>query len=328
MNTTQQRTDRQLISAVCRKQRLLNFLKILTVVFYIFIPLAICIGSMNLLDGNSSGVPFLLICGIIGIPVSIFTTKQIDKEEKRLKQLLGNYITRNILAEKIEIETYNPTGHINPNFLKNCAILPNYDCVSGSDYISGYYRGVKITHSDIKLEREHMERDSDGKRHTEYHTVFQGPVITLEMKQEINGYIRIRERKSPRKEKGFFSHVFSGAADLLGIGHDTTIVETENERFNNHYELSTNNDEMSFYVLTPQFMEHLLRADEHARGYTNIEFQNKLVTITINNGRDSFEIQKKLYSKRRLEENRQNFRNELNTILAILDEILTKDQLF
>ena len=48
----------------------------------------------------------------------------------------------------------------------------------------------------------------------------------------------------------------------------------------------------------------------------------------VNTGRDSFEITKTVISKKSLDNSRQQMRGELNRILAVVDEILAKDNLF
>lgn len=70
-----------------------------------------------------------------------------------------------------------------------------------------------------------------------------------------------------------------------------------------------------------------MRLDEHADGYTNIEFAGSNVVLTLNTGRDSFEIKRTL-GMRRLEKYRQMFRDELGIYLDVLDEVLTKENLF
>lgn len=57
-------------------------------------------------------------------------------------------------------------------------------------------------------------------------------------------------------------------------------------------------------------------------------FNNQFEIVTLNNGRDSFEVNKTLGSQRRLEKYRQRFREELGIILGVFDEVLTKDNLF
>ena len=102
-------------------------------------------------------------------------------------------------------------------------------------------------------------------------------------------------------------------------------VEMESDPFNQQFKVITSDDELAFYILTPQF---IVAADEKVDGYTKIEFENSRVTLALNNGKNSFELTKTLWSKSRLDETRLRFRYELNSILSIVDEMLTKENLF
>lgn len=253
--------------------------------------------------------------------ICVFLGKSIRKLEAKIKELTGQYIVKGVLAEKIDIVEYSPNDFINREFVKKCSILPNYNRIKGSDYISGYYRGRKIVYCDLLLEWESKERDRDGHMSTEITTLFHGHLLHMELGKDIEGFVRIKERKNPRKSNGFFANIFG-----LGTSHNS--IETENAAFNNQFEIKTSDDQLAFYILTPQFMESVMRLDELADGYTNIEFCGKTVVVTLNNGRDSFEVKKILGSQRRLEKYRQRFREELEVILGVFDEILTKDNLF
>ena len=187
-------------------------------------------------------------------------------------------------------------------------------------------RGVPITYCDLHLEVEQESTDSDGNTTTSYYTVFRGPVINLALRQPLNGYVRIHERRNPRKEKGFFSGIINGAADLFNIDRNT--VETENAQFNQQFKVDTSDPQLAFYILTPQFMEHIVQADMIVNGYTNIEFNQGIVTLALNNGTDAFELGKYKKNDHFLDEARQRFRYELNSILGIVDEMLTKENLF
>ena len=39
-------------------------------------------------------------------------------------------------------------------------------------------------------------------------------------------------------------------------------VEMESDPFNQQFKVITSDDELAFYILTPQFMEHIVAADE------------------------------------------------------------------
>lgn len=62
-------------------------------------------------------------------------------------------------------------------------------------------------------------------------------------------------------------------------------VEMESDPFNQQFKVITSDDELAFYILTPQFMEHIVAADEKVDGYTKIEFENSRVTLALNTGK-------------------------------------------
>lgn len=319
-------TDDEVISKVSKIQRKGKRIKFIANSCLLLFPVAIIGGFVLIGAGHILG-PFIMIAGIIGLPVAIITGKKTKTIDKEVKNAVGEYVIKDVIAERIEILKYSPDNFMNREFIKNCSILPRYDRISGSDYIKGNYRGVKFTYCDLHLEWE--DRDTkNGKTTTTYRTNFKGPLITIDLGQKIDGYVKIKERKTPRKEKNFLSDVFSGAADVLGIKTSDNIIEVESIEFNNQFEIKSNNHQMAFYILTPDFMESIIEADALAEGYTNLLFKNKDAVITINNGADSFEIDKTITNKNQLEKSRQRVRNDLNRVLVIIDKILEKDQLF
>ncbi|MGN0153408.1 MAG: DUF3137 domain-containing protein [Lachnospiraceae bacterium] len=266
----------------------------------------------------------LLVLGIAGLVYRFKGEKIYKNAKKELKDYIGKNVVQKILAEKIEIEEYDPSNKLNENAIRTSGIVPGYDKITGSDYLRGSYKGHRLAYCDLELERE--DEDSDG--HKTWVTVFKGPFVRMPLGKEMKGYVKIKERKGKKKKKGILEDLFDSAVKSLGYEAKEKIVELENMAFNDQFEVKATDEEMAFYILTPQFMENILKADEYADGYTNISFKEGIAYIAINNGKDSFEIKKNMYSEKRLEQSRQDIRQDLNTILAILDEILEKDQLF
>lgn len=319
-------SDSQIISQISSKQRIIKFLNFIHPLVFLAIPALILWGAMRWgRNGVTSGIGIITL-GILCIVLFILIGKSVNKLQKKLKDALGEYIIRDVLAEKVQITKYAPNEYINADFVKGCNILPNYDRISGSDYVSGTYRGVPFTFCDLHLEYETERQDDDGHTSKHYETNFRGHVITLHMKQRMNGYVRIRERKNPRKQNSLFTGLFNSAAEFLGMNQN--VVEMESDPFNQQFKVSTYDDQLAFYILTPQFMERIVAADEKADGYTNLEFAGDRITLTLNNGKDSFEVKKTIGSRSRLEKTRQTFRDEFQNILSIIDEILTKENLF
>lgn len=318
--------DQQLLSQIAENQKKQRIGFILTPIFLILSMGIIMWGISTIQSGYTVPGICILLVGIIAIVASAKYATHMNEKQGQMKELVGQSVVREILSERIVVQQYNPNQYFNRDFLKNCGVLPSYDRSSGSDYICGVYRGVPITYCDLHLEVEEESTDSDGNTTTSYYTVFRGPVINLALRQPLNGYVRIRERKNPRKEKSFFSGIVNGAADLFNIDRNT--IETENAQFNQQFKVDTSDPQLAFYILTPQFMEHIVQADVIVNGYTNIEFNQGIVTLALNNGTNAFELGKYKKNDNFLEEARQRFRYELNTILSIVDEMLTKENLF
>lgn len=265
---------------------------------------------------------------VVAAIILIFIFNKSGKKAKtQLKECVGEYVVKDILAEKIDIKDYDPTSRINEKVLKKSCILPHYDRISGSDYIKGFYKGAEIAYSDILLEQEHTTTDSDGHKSTTYETVFHGHFIKVYLGKTLDNYLKIMERKNKGK-KSIFYKAAEVAAGAMGIQSNNKTVELENVEFNNRFEVKTDNEEFAFYILTPNFMESIIRVDEYAQGYTNICFKEDAVYVAINSGYDSFEAEKLISSKKRLEELRTNVRNDILFITAVIDELLGKERLF
>ena len=314
------KSDREIVSAISGRQRLAKLMNFVVVMAYLGILICPICAFMNWERNPAMGMAFVVIM-VVCVLMCVFLGKSTRKLEAKIKELVGQYIVRGVLAEKIDIVEYSPNSYINEKFIKGCPILPKYNKIHGSDYMSGNYRGRKFTYCDLLLEWETKERDSDGHRRTRTTTQFQGQVMKMDLGKDIGGFVQIRERKNPRKGNRFF-------ANILGTVNSYNSIETENAAFNNQFEIRTSDDQLAFYILTPQFMESVLKLDELADGYTNIDFRGTSVVVTLNNGKDLFEVNKTLGTQRKLERYQQRFRDELEVILGVFDEVLTKENLF
>lgn len=137
-------SDHQIISQISGKQRAIRFLNFIHPLVFLAIPALILWGAMRWgRNGAASGIDIIAL-GILCIVLFILIGKSVNKQQKKLKDALGEYIIRDVLAEKVQVEKYAPNEYINPDFVKNCNILPNYDRISGSDYVSGTYRGFRL----------------------------------------------------------------------------------------------------------------------------------------------------------------------------------------
>lgn len=255
----------------------------------------------------------------------VLADKHTEKLQKKLKQFVGEYVGKDIIAEQIEIQEYKPNGCFDKDFLNSSGVLPGFSKSYGSDYIKGVYKEKQITYCDIKLEAE--ERDSDGDYKTV--TVFKGFVIMLALGKSLGDKrVRILEITKGGKVVNSIVNAYANFWRMLGVNLEEKTVRMESEAFNNRFEVKATDEELAFYILTPHFMESIMRADELAQGRTNICFNGDKAIIAIHNNYDAFEIGKNLKNENQLQESRERMRAHLKKSLLIVDEILKKDRLF
>lgn len=306
-------SDSEIVAAISGRQRICRLSNIMIVISYFGIPACpIC----SLIFWSRSiivGVTFATLL-VVCILTCVFLGKRTRKLESTIKEMAGQYIVKDVLSTRIEVNEYSPERFINRDFAEKCSILPSFNKISGSDYVSGSYRGKRFVFCDLTLEIEEKYKDRNGHNRTRTTPRFQGQLMKLDLGQQIPGSIQITERKNPRKSKGFLAGLFGGDS-YRGT------IKTSNEAFNNQFDVRATTEELAYQFLTPQFMESVMRTDQLASGYTNIEFDGTSVVVTFNNGKDAFELKKTLSSRKRLNQYRQDFSVELDIILGIFDQI-------
>lgn len=155
------RNDHEIIASISRRQWLLKLLQLLLFLCVIGAFLGIVSGALIWERDYQKGI-CRCVAGVICIVGGVLLAKGNKKLTHSLKVQIGEYVVHDILAEKVAITEYAPDQHIGRSFVDSCSILPNYDRISGSDYISGTYRDVPFRYCDLLLERKTQERDGMG----------------------------------------------------------------------------------------------------------------------------------------------------------------------
>ncbi len=128
--------------------------------------------------------------------------------------LTGEYLVKGVLAEKVQVEKYAPNEYINPDFVKNCNILPNYDRISGS----------WIMYPVLIVE-------------------FHLPSAICICSTRIPTGIKTDGKERVTTQRKWFSlGIVSGAAEFLGMNKNR--VEMESDPFNQQFKVITSDDEL------------------------------------------------------------------------------------
>ncbi|MDE6024021.1 MAG: DUF3137 domain-containing protein [Lachnospiraceae bacterium] len=298
------------------------------VIAYVIFPIGLL---FLIIDITSTALSYKSMYGIgIAIVVAFciclfLLVKHIDRLQKKMKQFIGEHVVKHIIAERITIQEYKPNGSFDKDFLYSSGVLPGYSKSYGSDYIKGIYRGKEIIYCDLKLEAQ--QEDSDGDYKTV--TVFKGPVVSLALGRSLGDKrVRILETDKTGRAISSIVNAYTNFWRAFGVKTMEQTVSLENVGFNNQFEVKTTDEELAFYILTPQFMENIISADRLAEGRTNICFGGDRVNIAIHNNHDAFEVGNTMKNTKQLEDSRARMRADLNKILSVVDEILKKDKLF
>ncbi|MCL2018219.1 MAG: DUF3137 domain-containing protein [Oscillospiraceae bacterium] len=242
-------------------------------------------------------LPFLVLSIIFGISTAI--------NRQKLKELISNNVVRGVLTETFGDLHYAPTHYIPKNRILYTKLIPKWNKIKGSDLVEGAYKGVKFSFSDL-----HLQHETRSGKNRSCVTVFKGQWLILELSRSIPWGLSLRERGSDNKR---------AKSDL----------QTENIEFNNKFEIKASDGHTAFYVLTPHFMEYIMKADLKANARTYINIGGKQIHIALHNGRDLFEpTGRKLFDMSNIAALRMQMRWDVNYITGIIDEFLLCERLF
>ncbi|MCL2698434.1 MAG: DUF3137 domain-containing protein [Oscillospiraceae bacterium] len=263
-----------------------------------------------------------VVGALVGIPLLIigvcFVTAAY-KVKKELKCIVSNHIVRGVLSEKFELTTFMPGSHIGQNIIIASGLFPQagfarggWNRISGSDLVAGIYKGVRFNFSDLHLQEER----GSGKNRT-VTTIFKGQWLTIEYKKELPAGVTLRARGG-------------GKMRTHGVGKRAkSDIETENIEFNQKFQIQTRDPHTAFYVLTPHFMEYILRAKQRAGAQAHMNFGTRQVHIALHNGRDLFEpTGKNLFATNNIATLKMQMQWDVNYITNVIDELLLNENLF
>lgn len=169
---------------------------------------------------------------------------------------------------------YNPDEGISEITLKDTGIIDTKDRFSSNDYISGKYKNINFSQSDIEIEEKHEYTDRSGGRHTVYESIFKGRWIIYD-----------------------FNKLFKSNMVLLGRGvykkllnaREYEKILTEDQKFNQEFTIFCEDVHEAFYILTPPFMEKIKMINKNINGNIIFCFHANKLHIGINHYKDSFE---------------------------------------
>jgi hypothetical protein len=240
-----------------------------------------------------------------------------------------------MLANTFALESYEPDGCFTPAQLRETHLM-RFDLCSGSDLVKGKYKGVSFAFCDLRLTR--IIEENGGTGEDNLYTALKGQWIELQLVKQIDSALYVTERiekvDSARKKK------VNKAKELTGLkvnpnhspyhfGGKVQEAYTDNDLFNQNFQIFTDDPQTMYYVLTPHFMEYILTADEAADSRSEFCFTGDRVRIALTNKRDLFDLSgSEIKKSTDFDWVRAKFKADLRFATDIFDALLKNEYLF
>ncbi len=273
--------------------------------------------------------PSLLVIGGIVILIGTVLFNRVQKAFK-------HGFLRDYLSDKIEDGEFIPKKGfkrkqgLQPDEVYACEFLPKADRFYSFDRLRGTIDGVRFDSSDIKL--QHIEyrtvrRGGKTRRKREVITYFYGRMFEFDFNKNFEGSLQVLEPKMPPRTKGaMFGKNFGWgpkAKPQSSRGFDS--VELESVEFNETFNTFATKEHTAFYVLTPHFMESLMKLEKQHPGKVYFSFIDNRLHMAIHNGRPTFSLK----PFRKLDESYlETFKQDIDIIYDVVDELKLNRNIF
>ena len=198
---------------------------------------------------------------------------------------------------------------------KSCGVFPpSYDVASAEDHVAGVLDKTQFEFQEIRTYKKETSKDSKGRTTTRYIPIFQGVLFLADFNKNFKGHTIIQSDVS-EKALGVFGRA---TQRLLGAVSNMKLVELENPEFEHHFKVSSTDPTEARYLLSPTFMESMLRLRGKYGENVQVAFLNSTIVIAIPHSPSFMEVGTNL---EKMSENLQRLGHELIDMLEIIEDL-------
>lgn len=259
--------------------------------------------------------PILVIVGmVLTFIIALICT---GKQAREYSLAFKSYFVKSSLQKIFTNLKYQPENGISRATIASTNMMRMGDRYSSNDLVTGKYKEIGFTQSDVHIEEEHETRDSDGNTRTYYVTIFKGRWMIFDFNKSFKADVQVAQ-------KGFGNNKV--ASWFLGE-QKFQKVEMESQEFNKAFNVYAQQPLDAFYILTPKIMEKIRNLDERNEGRLLLCFIDNKLHVGIYNYEDSFE-HKSVFKPIDEEKTRNNISEDIQKITMFIDELELDNDLF
>lgn len=248
---------------------------------------------------------------IFGIALGILLIPSITKKQvKEYSLAFKDFFVKKSLTKIFTNLCYEPEKGIPKSLISSTGMMYMGDRYSSNDLVTGNYKDIRFTQSDVSIEKKETYRDGDGKTQTAYITIFEGRWMIFDFNKNF-------KRKVQVCQKGFKNNKINNFQK----------VEMESQEFNKNFKVYARQPIDAFYILTPKIMEKIRNLDKKNKGELLLCFTNNQLHVGINEYKDSFEP-KNVFFKIDEEKINNAISTDIKKITMFIDELELNNDLF
>lgn len=248
------------------------------------------------------------------VPINLIFVAIIGYQRGTFRTEAKTIILNQVLAAYFDDLTYSPNQGLSQTVLRNTELYDMGNEFSANDLIIGKYQGIEFATSDV-----HLVQVTQNDKTTTRTTLFKGQWYIFDFFKNFNGYIQIRD-----KERRLLKRNYKPVA-FFSVHPKTNRIIMDHPDFNRVFDVYTSDDTEAFYILTPHFMDALLRLNDIANCEVIVGFVDNRIHILINNYKNAFEINVFQTFTR---EKYQYFQAESEVIIELINVLKLETDLF
>jgi len=255
--------------------------------------------SSNNAQGFAIGAFISLIAGIIMLVI-------FNNKRKNYVSWFKENIVHSIIKFIDPELHYNPARYVHENDYENSGLyLEHADRYRGDDYVEGRRDKTFFCFSEL-----HTEKEVTSGKSTHWETVFKGLFFIGDFNKNFQGRTFIYSENNP--QLGFFSKFFTSFA------RDLEKVKLESIEFENKFIVYSSDQVEARYILTPSFMERLVKLQDLMGDRTSYSFVDTNVYVAV-------PIRDELFEPSIFSENEYtrlgDYYNTIHIVFDIIDEL-------
>lgn len=271
------------------------------VVIIVYILMLIAFGAIFLSEYRDEFFHFLFYREnflIIFFPLVLgggFYFKSIRILSRQYKCLIV-YSTLDRVFEDVE---FKPDLGVSPNQLERGGLIAFGDNFKCDDYICGKYKGNFFEQCDV---------NAGG---------FYGRLMIFEFNKDFKFNLRISEKGFPLRKSDKSEYTEFKSRDRIG---------TESIAFNDEFDVYSKYDPETFYLLTVQMTERLIKLKNETDGKLLLSFAGNHLYAAVNSRKNAFEPP--VFTKLNIEKESNKVYNDIKLITNFVDELKLDEKIY